>query len=88
MNTYLMQKMIDERRDDLVRMAHAGRPAPEAPAGPWRRAAGRALVAVGLRLGAPGGASGAARAQARRLLDQGDLAPTRLPSLADPAGAC
>jgi hypothetical protein len=62
MQPYMAQELVAERRAELARLAAAQRGG--APG--WRRRAGRALVALGLRLGMD---RQDGRAQARGLAD-------------------
>jgi len=71
MHPYAIDRMVRERQEELLRLSRADRTAraarlPGLPA--WRRAAGRALVAVAVAVGVPRSGRPAAQRQARTAL--------------------
>jgi hypothetical protein len=56
MHPYVIEQMVEERQQELRRLAHVGagaRAVGHARHEAWRRAAGRALVAVAVAVGVP-----------------------------------
>ncbi len=70
---YVVDRLVQERREELVRLSQADRRAREmrtsrAPVRSWRRRAGRAIVALGVAVAVPPAHRGNALRQAATVL--------------------
>ena len=53
MHPYVIDQMIQERRQELARLARGAPPATARGVHPWRKRAGRALVAIAAAVAVP-----------------------------------